>query len=76
MAASAESQAESEAALATQILQLNNALPLGSFGLRQPGGVILYRAVLLLGPDAAINGRVVSEAVTVGLIETRPGRWR
>jgi hypothetical protein len=63
--AGAGSEAESAAALATQILQLNNALPLGGFGLRQPGGVILYRAVLLLGPDAAINGRVVGEAVTL-----------
>jgi hypothetical protein len=60
-----QTSAESEAALARQILQLNNALPLGGFGLRQPEGVILYRAVLMLGPEAAINDRIVSETVTL-----------
>jgi len=58
-------RAENEAALATGILQLNNALPLGSFGLRQPEGVILYRAVLMLGADATINGKIVGETVTL-----------
>jgi len=60
-----QASAESEAALAKRILQLNNALPLGGFGLRQPEGVILYRAVLMLGPDAAINDKIVGETVTL-----------
>lgn len=60
-----QARVESEAALARQILQLNNALPLGGFGLRQPEGVIFYRAVLMLGPEAAINDKIVGETVTL-----------
>ena len=60
-----QAHAETEAALAMQILQLNNALPLGGFGVRQPEGMIFYRAVLMLGPDPSINGKIVSETITL-----------
>jgi hypothetical protein len=56
-----QSRAETQSELERLILQLNNSLPVGSFGLRQPEGVIFYRYVLMLGPDQTVNGKVVTE---------------
>jgi hypothetical protein len=55
--------AETEIALEKLILQLNNTLPLGGFGLGQTEGVIYYRYVLMLGPDEATGGKIVGEVV-------------
>jgi len=53
-----------ESQLDRTILQLNNDLAIGGFGLRD--GVIFYREVLMLGPDQTTNGRIVVE--TIGLM--------
>jgi hypothetical protein len=52
-----------EADLAGLLLALNNLLPLGAFGWRQADEVILYRCVLVLGPDATSNSQVALETV-------------
>jgi hypothetical protein len=55
--------AAGRADLGELILWLNNILPLGGFGLRQPEEAILYRCVLVLGPNPADNGLVGLETV-------------
>lgn len=57
------SRAETQSELGRLILELNNSLPVGSFGLRQPEGVIFYRHVLMLGPDQTTGGKLVTEIV-------------
>lgn len=54
-----------EAELARKIIQLNNKLTIGGFGFSQPDGVVFYRQVLMLGPDHAINGTIVSETIVL-----------
>lgn len=56
-------RAETQSELGRLILELNNSLPVGSFGLRQPEGVIFYRYVLMLGPDRTAGGKLVTEVV-------------
>lgn len=56
---------ETEAELARKIIQLNNKLTIGGFGFSQPDGVVFYRQVLMLGPDHAINGTIVSETIVL-----------
>jgi hypothetical protein len=58
-----QSTIATESQLTKRIIQLNNELPIGGFGLRQSDGAIFYRQVLMLGPDRTINGRIVRETV-------------
>lgn len=52
-----------ETGLAGLILMLNNVLPLGGFGLRQPEGVIWFRYTLVAGPNAAGSAQAALETV-------------
>ena len=60
-----QSNPNTEHQLASRILQLNNTMPIGGFGLKQPENLILFRYVLMIGPDRDINGRIVIETVTL-----------